>query len=446
MGFQPGATLYTQGFGVRPENVEVPHIDTRDPTSNDANFPIGKRWINVSKNAEFSLTSLSSYQGTVTATWEQASGGTSTYPITPYVVGPVGLAGYQTIQSALDAANAAGGGIVYVQPGSYTESLTLYGNTQVSAVSGNSDSGTAGNTVVITGVHTPPTSGSFTFASVRLNSATDIFNSSAAGTASLVLINVFINTTSGFIFNLPNWTGTFVTYNVGDGSTNNGVVNNTSGAVCFFISATHGAGTGKTMVTSGTVVMQEIDFDCPWIASTGSAIACDYVIFTQPPSLNNNSMGAFNWCRFSTGANSAVTMNSNANFSFVSCFFDSTNPTTIAGNGTGTIKMTQSAFSSNPVFSGLLTQSWGTTVTGPIFAEGDSVIGGNLSAQALTATNDIGGRAATTSISNISNTSVSTGTGTIKMTTANSASSSAWIKIYIGTTPYYIPCFSTDAP
>jgi hypothetical protein len=40
----------------------------------------------------------------------------SGYPITPYVVGPTGQAGYTTIQDGLDAANSAGGGIVGVQP------------------------------------------------------------------------------------------------------------------------------------------------------------------------------------------------------------------------------------------------------------------------------------------------------------------------------------------
>ena len=66
-----------------------------------------------------------------------------------------------------------------MQPGTYTENLTLYGDTQVVGVPGNPDSGTAGNSVIISGVHTPPTTGSFVFANVRLASATDIFNSAA---------------------------------------------------------------------------------------------------------------------------------------------------------------------------------------------------------------------------------------------------------------------------
>lgn len=61
--------------------------------------------------------------GTNTLTITPSAAG---YPITPYVVGPAGQAGYQTIQSAIDAANAAGGGTVWIQPGTYVENLTLY--------------------------------------------------------------------------------------------------------------------------------------------------------------------------------------------------------------------------------------------------------------------------------------------------------------------------------
>lgn len=278
--------------------------------------------------------------------------------ITPFIVSAAGIingASYSTIQSALDAANGSGGGIVYVQPGSYTENLTLYADTEVVGTPGNSDAGTAGNTVIITGVHTPPATGSFTFANVRLVSATDIFNSAVAGSAALVLENAFIQITNGFLFNLPNWTGTFVTYNLGEGSTNNGMVNNTGGATCFFISATHGAGTGQTMVTSGPVIMQEIDLNCPWSANTGTTIACDYVIFTHTVTAANNSTGAFHFCRFSTGATPALTMSSTAAVKITHSTIDSSNNPAISGAGAGTLTYSDLVFLSNSAFAGTLT-------------------------------------------------------------------------------------------
>lgn len=52
------------------------------------------------------------------------------YWLTPYVVDsnttPGSRASYSTIQSAINAANTAGGGVVYIRPGNYTENLTLY--------------------------------------------------------------------------------------------------------------------------------------------------------------------------------------------------------------------------------------------------------------------------------------------------------------------------------
>lgn len=67
--FTNQAALYTMGFGIRPENVEVPHIDTRVPATTDVAYPVGKRWINQSTNTEYALTSLSTSNGVVSATW-----------------------------------------------------------------------------------------------------------------------------------------------------------------------------------------------------------------------------------------------------------------------------------------------------------------------------------------------------------------------------------------
>ncbi len=67
MAFQPGANIYTQGFGSRPESVEVPHYDTRIPNVSDIGYPVGKRW--VTSTGEYTLLSLSSIGGTTTANW-----------------------------------------------------------------------------------------------------------------------------------------------------------------------------------------------------------------------------------------------------------------------------------------------------------------------------------------------------------------------------------------
>lgn len=405
MTIQPGAVLNTQSFGNRPESVEVPRISTVSPTSSDVNHPIGKRWINTAANLSFELTSISTIGGIATATWTQTgtpggalntlttqdstvvvpsagninvvgsgtiqttgAGSTVTisttagsFPITPFVVGPVGKAGYQTIQSAVNAANAAGGGAVWIQPGTYTENLTLFTNVQLVGAVAASD---IGGGVTLIGVHTPPTSGNLTISDVNLQSTTHIFNSAAAGSTTIFLTNLLVNITSGFIFNLPNWTGEFITYNLGDISTNNGVVNNTGGSTCFFVSATHGGGTGQTMITSGTVTLNDIVLNCPWNAETGTTVACDYTIFNNTVTLSNNSTGLFSDCRFATGATPAITMSSSAAINVANSIINSSNNPAISGSGAGTLSLGSVTFLNNSSIANTLTVAWYATKTG----------------------------------------------------------------------------------
>lgn len=77
MTVQPGANLYTQGFGSYPENVEIPIVSQVDPTTSNVNYPIGKRWINTVANTNWVLTSITAFNGVLTPTWVP-SGGTTT--------------------------------------------------------------------------------------------------------------------------------------------------------------------------------------------------------------------------------------------------------------------------------------------------------------------------------------------------------------------------------
>jgi hypothetical protein len=71
MSVQQGANLYTQGFGSRPEGVEVPVIASVNPTAQNVNYPQGKQWVNEHNNTVWFLTSFASSQGVTTATWTQ---------------------------------------------------------------------------------------------------------------------------------------------------------------------------------------------------------------------------------------------------------------------------------------------------------------------------------------------------------------------------------------
>lgn len=74
-------SVYSQGSGTVSTTPFVPVVSTSDPTSAnilDANGPyaIGKKWINKVSNNTFTLTSLTTSNGTIAATWSQEGAGT----------------------------------------------------------------------------------------------------------------------------------------------------------------------------------------------------------------------------------------------------------------------------------------------------------------------------------------------------------------------------------
>jgi len=75
---------------------------------------------------DFSTTfpNLYIYNGT---SWILTNFSIDSFPITPFVVGPSVEAQFQTIQSAINAAELGSGGIIYIQPGTYIENITITG-------------------------------------------------------------------------------------------------------------------------------------------------------------------------------------------------------------------------------------------------------------------------------------------------------------------------------
>lgn len=74
MTIQPGAVLYTQGLGSRPEGVEVPHVDVRSPTIYDIKFPVGKKWIDQVGQGTYTLVDFISTSNVVQAVWVAEGG------------------------------------------------------------------------------------------------------------------------------------------------------------------------------------------------------------------------------------------------------------------------------------------------------------------------------------------------------------------------------------
>lgn len=361
----------------------------RDPTVNDRRFKIGTIWINQITNDVFVLTSVTLNQ----ANWQPTSLSSGSFPVTPYVVGPVGEAGYQTIQSALDAANAAGGGIVAVQPGGspYTENLTLYPNTQVVGVIGLGD----GGSIRIIGVHTPPSTGTFIFRNLQLESATHIYSSTAAGTANLLIIDAQLIITNGYAFNLPNWTapGNLEMFDVNAASsTNDGGINNTGGAEVRMFTCGVGLGTNN-MILSGNATFFGCGIGAPIVAQTGANIDIDGSVVTQTITLNNDAALGLRHSSVFVGANSALVHNSTGEVFLDNDFILSTAATVIDGTGAGTLNIGNITFPLNNLIAATLTIGNNIVKSGYINSLSDVVLsspGGHIEIEGGAVTDFIG--------------------------------------------------------
>jgi len=343
------------------------------------------------------------------------------YPITQFVVGASGEAGYTTIQAAINAANSAGGGVVYIQPGSYTEDLTLFDGVDLygtPAVSQNE-----GASVTIIGTHTPPASGHIGFNSIYFQDSNAVFSSAAAGSTHIVLLNCESAVQNGYFFDLGNWTGIFEIWDHNPSAAGapfaiqDGGINNTGGATLFMFASGFGFGTSKTMNLSGTIVVGEADISCPVNFQTGSTIAVDVCQFAQSVTFSGNSTGALNTCRFSGGSSAAITMSSSAAITIGQTVIESTNNPAIAGSGAGTLTLGTCNFTGNSALAGTLTVAYDSTVTGGVTSEGASTFNGG--------TVGIGTDNATNAIT------IGTGTSARTVSIANSAAAHT---VSIGTT------------
>lgn len=287
------------------------------------------------------------------------------FHISPFIVSPNGLAdgaSFTTIQSAINAANAAGGGVVYIQPFAtpYIENLTLFDGVHLygtPAVSQNQ-----GATVTIQGTHTPPNSGQVAFNSICFVSTTNVFDSVAAGSTHLAFLNCESAVQNGYFLNLPNWTGTLEIYDNNPNTAgapfavNDGGINNTGGSTILVFSASVGSGT-NVMNLSGPVITEGASFGCPVNFQTGSNINLQGHEFLAPVTFSNNTTGVCYFCDFEGGASAAITMSSSGAISLLHGVVNSSNNPAIAGAGAGTLTYANLTFPGNSAIAGTLTTS-----------------------------------------------------------------------------------------
>jgi len=390
-------------LGVAAINPPNTYSVNRDPTSSDKK-PVRSIWSNSSTNKVFYLPS---YTAGV-PNWVELGGGTDTFPITPYVVGPAGQGGYQTVQAAVTAIGS-GSGLIWVQPDTYTESLTFTAGCNITIASGSPDLAT------ITGVHTPPSSGFVRFLEITLTSATHIFSSAAAGTAQLTVESCVATCTNGFTFNVANWTGPLQSFHSVHNGTSNGFVTNSGGSAITVSDCTAGSGTGKTMVTTGVTTLEQVSIACPWSPTTGTVITALNCAFARTVTLGGDTTGSFVSCSWSTGATAAITMSSSGTVALLESVITSSNNPAIAGAGAGALTISNVSFTSNTAIAATLTLGTADLVSASSYRTTPLATNVTLSGNSLTATG---------SDTDISINAVPKGTGAFAVTGPITASTS----------------------
>lgn len=332
----------------------VPVIAQRSPTGRDNNYELGQTWINKSSQEVFSLAGIAAGQ----ATWT-ILGGTGAFPITPFVVGDSSTAGYTTIQPALDAANAGGGGVVYIQPGTYIEDLVLYDNVDLYGTPAVSQPQGAG--VSIVGTHTPPLTGHIGLNSIYFQDTSAIFSSTASGNTHIVLLNCESAVQNGYFFDLVNWNGILEIWDHNSDpsdapfAVDDGGINNTGGSTVFIFSSGFGSGTSNVMNLGGPIELGQSAISSPVNFMAGSTSTVAGSQFLQPITFSGNSVGEMSDCQFVGGASAAITMSSTGDVSLENSLIQSSNNPAVDGSGAGILTLTAASFSDNAVLAPTLT-------------------------------------------------------------------------------------------
>ena len=234
--------------------------------------------------------------------------GTNLYTSNKLIVDAAGTTPFTTIASAITAAVGLGQPTtIYIRPGTYTENLTLIDT--VSFIGAN-----AGTTTIV-GKHTIPAAGYFKMQNLTLSQPTPanhIFIEAGAGTCGMQLSNCIFNINSGMIFNLPLSTGTISVEMCGDRSTQNSVINNTTGASAFYVSdSTIGVGAVSALI-AGTTAFEKSTIGVPCTFSSASAAVITFCTITKEFTLSDTGSVAIYHSRFTTGAAPAMTIGATA--------------------------------------------------------------------------------------------------------------------------------------
>lgn len=286
-------------------------------------------------------------------------GGGGLPPISDFIVGP-GLT-YTTIQDGINAANAAGGGTVYVRPGIYTEALTMYDLVDVVGADINIDPvgtpvfTTAGVVLQSIGI-TPPLTGTIGLENMTITDlglGTILTSAGAINGLTIKMKNVTITGQPGlpdyFIFSFP---AAVLTYAIFDNVASTGSIYSCTGDLILkctncnlggIPAATTQMETGNSIILYNTIINNGINMQGT-LGAFGTSLKAYYSQINLGLLVGTNSTCECRYCTFLGNGLSAITFNSANENIFIYCDFDSVINPCIAGNGAGTLHLVGATF------------------------------------------------------------------------------------------------------
>jgi len=263
--------------------------------------------------------------------------------ISNFIVGAGSGANYTTIGAALSAAGS--GQTIYIQPGTYTENLTLKAGVNIVACSGDGESGN----VIIKGKCTVSGAGTFTISNVQLQTNSDFALVVSGSSATVVqLESVYINCTNntGISYTTSSTSSSITARNC---STNLGTTGialysmSSTGNITFFRSDLQntGASTTASSNSAGTVIIYNSTIAHPLsTSSTGVISAFNSTINTagqNVTAITSAGTGVINgWASGAilSGTASAVSVGAGTTITLTSSVIVSSNTNAITGAGT----------------------------------------------------------------------------------------------------------------
>lgn len=360
---------YTQGTGTSSSDPFITIFQTRDPTPYDFQYPVKKRWINLSETSEWILTGFSNVTGQSLAIWILLNAGNDlitlsdqgNHAVTPDSNGDIQLTGavfnqtgtFPTTVSNLPGhriginpmsparwivdqlslgqngtsttigaaiASASPGDTIFVLPGNYVENLlSIPAGLNITGFTGD---GFTGN-VTITGHHTYTADGTLSFDNIQFNSDASNTFTVSGGNSSIIdfnncEFNVNNNITAAVLSSGPVSSGynfTNCTFNV-KSATGRFIAVIGGGLATFLLCKSNNPilSTTANVCSSGFINAVYSDFTQAFSFSGSGSGTWEHSLIgntannTTCLALTSNSFLSFKWCRFDSGTAVAVTI------------------------------------------------------------------------------------------------------------------------------------------